>query len=182
MKKILIIAALIFVLLSLCSCYGTKDIYTVNIGDETYTIDKNNSTVSDEKNTYQYSISGTGEGYTITLTYPNGVKYVFQKQTDGFTTGLGGLEGEYDDSVFSNGVNICKALEKEAPKTKSNFGWFGTLLLTGIGVFNVCFPKVSLDLAHGWLFKNAEPTTFALNMYRISGVLCLIIALVLIFV
>lgn len=179
MKRIFITLAMAAILLIMYSCSATPDTYTVTEGGITYTVNTKNSIISDGETEYKYSISGSGSNYTITITHPDKGEFVFNKNGDGFTSGLGDLDDSYD---FENGLTLCKVLEKEAPKRTTNFGVFGSVVLLVFGMFNIFFPKTALNLAHGWLFKNAEPTAFALNMYRVSGVLLVIIALVIIFV
>ncbi len=182
MKKALIILVAVMALLCLCSCNVKQEVYTVNENGITYTVDTKSLTVSDGENTYKYTISGSANNYTITLIYPNGGEYTYQKQGNGFYSGLGSIDGSYNTEEFANGLDLCRVLEKEAPAKSFNIGAFGTVFLLAVGIFNTFFPNVSMYFSHGWLFKKAEPTRFALNMCRVSGVLCIILALAFIFV
>ena len=50
-----------------------------------------------------------------------------------------------------------------------------SLLLLGLGAWNLFAPKSAWWLARGWWYKNAEPSDLAIAAYRIGGV-CLLIA------
>jgi hypothetical protein len=56
------------------------------------------------------------------------------------------------------------------------------ILFIIIGVLNVLFPRMAWYFNAGWQFKNAEPSTAALVVARIGGVIAIIIGILLLFI
>lgn len=55
------------------------------------------------------------------------------------------------------------------------------LLLIVIGLLNLCKPEEMWYLSRGWQFKDAEPSEDAILWGRVSGVICLVIGIFLLF-
>ena len=121
---------------------------------------------------YHYQISGD----LVEVTYPNGVT-VFRKYTpNGYGGGFSGdgalyfsesdLEGYLSkDTVFQlleGGVHTGREKDRGA------YGLIG-LFCVALGAFNCFAPEKSWYLAHGWHYRNAEPSDLSLGWIRVSG-------------
>ena len=174
MKKAFAALLCVLMLLALCSCGNkTSSVYTVG----KYTVDTENGTISDGKYTYQYEFSPKTGGYALHITYPNGSYYWWNQ--DG-TSGFGGFSDNYNDSMFASGMDLRMILEQDAPKEKTQKNVFIILVLIVFGAFFTITPYTAWQLESGWKFNNAEPSDIALAVNRISGIVMLVIALILI--
>lgn len=187
MKKLLIAAISVLLVMSLCACSSSEGetgrTYTANRNGITYVIDLENGTVFDGTHTYQYEISGDSGGYSIDITYPDGSTYWWRTQSSGsFTTGSGGWSDDYHENRYVDGDTLCDVLEEIVPKEREPKNVLLIVVLLVLGSFNTFSPYTAWYLEYGWRYRNAEPSDLALGLNRLGGIAAIIFAVILIFV
>ena len=139
-----------------------------------YTIDREQGTIFDGENTYQYTYEGDSEVFTITIDYPNGGCYRYS-QSNGF--GSGSWNAKYSENFYKAGDLLADMLQDNIPKKGSARNIFVGILLMGLGTFYMVCPHAGWYLSYGWRFKDAEPSDAALIFGRISGAVVLVIGI-----
>ncbi|MDO5293713.1 MAG: hypothetical protein Q4F05_13315 [bacterium] len=182
-KRIFLIA--IILVLSLCACSSSTskaDTYTVSKEGVSYTVDRNNSVISDESHEYHYTISGTSERYDIDIIYPDDSTYWWHGDSNGaMSSSYGGGSDDYDENRYVPGGTLCDILEENELRHVSSVNIIFVIILAVIGVFNVIWPYISWYLGYGWRYRDTEPSDAALVFNRISGIILILIAIVMIF-
>ena len=175
MKRICITIMVLLLVLSLVGCgeQGPLEV-TDRYGNE-YTIDREQGTISDGENTYEYTYEGDSEVFTITIRYPNGGSYRYS-QSNGFGTGSG--NAKYSENFYVAGDLLADILQDNLPKRGSARNILAALVLIGGGIFLFACPEVAWYWESGWRYKDAEPSDVALTVTRISGVVAVIIGIV----
>ena len=181
MKKfVFCLLLLVALLLSACSNYGMEPVYTVEHNGMTFTVDANQWTITHGEDVYQVQYDQSGSTRNINITYPNGGTY-FKTQTA--TTGTAGHNKDYDPQRYVPGEILVTVLEKQTQpvkeKTTGNL-LLGVLCLV-VGAFNLFLPELAWRVQYGWVYKNSEPTNFAVFLNRITGILLVIIGAVTVF-
>lgn len=173
MKKY-ILFILISVLLAGCMVADPDSPYEVEKYNMLFTVDPVNGTVFDGTHIYEYEINGN----TTTITYPNGATYWWTQ--DG-THGTGGWDNGYSHVGFPyvSGSTLVSVLDGEQPDNKPSKNFLVTLLLGAVGIWYTVSPYSAWYMSYGWRYKDAEPSTAALVMGRVSGVLLLILSVML---
>ena len=156
----------------------------VLLGNVTYTVDTEAGTISDGENFYQYQITLRSDGYTLDITYPNGVEY-------SRTAFPGGYSEEYGEdyrstaSAYPDGDTLEEVLQQAGVVTvpqkqaqRGNKSVLLLLLLLVLGLFFAGYPYGAWYIEWGWHFKGAEPSPGALLFNRVIGILLLIGTLV----
>lgn len=166
----------------LTACHKqTVDRYTVTKNNVVYTVDTINQTITGNKYVYEYKIQGN----QYTITYPDGASFIWTQDEN---TGYGGasLDMSTDDVIL--GTTLAEILREgpagafgKSTHTSVKNIWF-ILILGAIGIGNVSSPKTGWYLRYGWKYKNAEPSDDAILFQRIGGIICLIIAVIYIFI
>lgn len=176
MKKLLLLLVSMLLLLSLCACSGSKEPYTVEEGWRTFEIDPEACTISDESDTYEYTISGDSPNYCITIKYPDGSTYYesYREKDSGTTSVTAGWSDDYSEYRYVKGSTLCNVLKEELSQPTRFALNFWAVLVIGLGVLNVAKPRIAWWLAIGWRFKDAEPSNLALILNRVGGVICII--------
>ena len=54
--------------------------------------------------------------------------------------------------------------------------WVFAIIVFVIGIWNILLPYSAWYLHSGWKYKDSEPTEFALAMYRVGGVVSVIVS------
>lgn len=176
MKKFAIFIALILVA-TLCSCSSASKEYVIEKNGISYELNTEESIIFDGKNTYVYEFEGTDSSYTVNIIYPDGSSYHW-KQRDMY--GSGGWSDDYDPSNYVSGDILRDILEEKAPKEANVNNFLVIVLFLIVGILNIVSPLSSWYLSYGWRYKNSEPSDIALVLCRVSGVICIIIAIVMI--
>lgn len=174
-------AALCLLLLTGCGKNaGDPNVYNVEYGGKTYTVDQNEQTISVDGYTCRFEITGSGSATDVTITYPDGSSWWHHWSGN---SGHGGMSADYDESRYISGYTLWNVLEQGAPRTQrgSTHAVLGFLLIL-FGVFEAGWPKVSWYLSHGWRYKNAEPSELALGLGRAAGILMIVIGIICFFV
>lgn len=157
-------------LLALCACGGAgTQPYTVTREGKTYTVDDEQSTISD--GTYTYAFAWVGD--QVTLTYPDGSTYWREYDSSGWH---GGWSDDYDPGSYADGAVLLDILNGQHSDPDSGSHLLLALLLLAVGIFNILSPKTAWMLSHGWRYKDAEPSDMALLANRLGGVLCVLAA------
>lgn len=166
---------LLFILaLLLCACGGSRQV-THTVNGITYTVDTENGTVTDGTYTYRYETDGS----TTTVTYPDGSYYWYTEHDSGsVSTGTFGSSEDYDEDRYVSGDTLANVISRAA-ESKGNPGniWAG-LLLMALGAFDAIFPHTAWWLSRGWWYRDAEPSDFALGVYRVVGVLGIVAGII----
>ena len=152
--------------------------YTATKNNIDYVVDTENKTISDGHHTYQYDFSGNSSNYSITIKYPNGATYWWNKS--GYT-GHGGWSDNYDEKRYVDGDILTEVVLEKAPREQKSGQGFAALLVAAVGVFNIMSPQTAWYLEYGWRFKNAEPSDLALGFNRVGGLIAVIVAVILLF-
>ena len=166
MKRLWGILFAIVLTISLLGCAKQETVYTVSRNNIEFQIDSEQKTVSDGNHTYRYELSGDSASYRITITYPNGSSYWFNKSG---STGYGGWSDDYNETVYISGDVLVDVVQKNVPEHTNPGKFVAALLLIALGIFDMAAPKVSWYLGYGWRYKNAEPSDAALIFARIGG-------------
>lgn len=181
MKKILAAVLCLVLMLSLCGCGEEKtsdtNIKTVNRNDIEYTIDTKERTIRDDQQVYSYTIDASG----TTIIYPDGKSFTW-KESNGISTGIASLDFDY--SVHTDPMILLDVIDS-AYHTKNgsshdNAGLGAVLII--VGIVDAIWSEKIWFLNWGWRYKNAEPSDFALGLYRVGGIIAVIVGLVLIII
>lgn len=178
MKRVIILVLLAALLL--CGC-GSKGL----------TLDTDAQTISDGKYTYQYEdelvSNALGDIRTITITYPNGGKYIWRNShTDSMDRTHYDYTDDYDEVTYAEGERLVTFLmnpESEAEKNEVSVA----LIVAGagfvvLGVLNVMFPRAFFQITEGWRYENLEPSENGLLVRGIGGAITAIGGIVLIII
>ena len=173
MKKYILLI-LISVLLAGCTVTNPDAPYEVEKYNMLFTVDPANGTVSDGTHVYEYVISGN----TTSITYPNGATYWWTQ--DG-THGTGGWDNGYSLVGFPyvSGDTLVSVLDGERPDSRPSKNFLVILLLGVVGIWYTVSPYSAWYISYGWRYKDAEPSTAALILGRVSGMLLLILSVIL---
>jgi len=157
----------------------TEHIYKVFLNDEEYLVDYAKGTITHDGAVYEYTFDD--DSYSIT--YPNGASYWMN--SDGMFTN-GGWSDNYDANTYVSGETLEEVITTAHHLRNSNRGSFKGnflvgLLVIGIGVLTISFPKTHWFMSWGWRYKNAEPSNAALTMSVITGVIIIIAGVILLF-
>lgn len=182
MKRfVLLLMVFLLILLPACSSQSAEP-YVVEKNGIEYTVDQRNGTISDGEYTYQFQIHTTPQGIQTTITYPDGSTYWLSS-----TENLGhvGWSDDYDaspDSPYSSGETLVSIAETRQPIKIEGTQVFISLILAALSIWYIVSPRSAWYLSYGWVYKGAEPSDAALVIARISGVVLLIFALIILFI
>ena len=109
-RAAVLISLLCLLLLTACGQEGTS-VYDVEYDGETYTIDEENQTITHEGAAIQVEfIRGSGSGYEVTFTYPDGSTYWWDWSDSGM--GAGGWSDDYDPERYVDGWTLQSVWEQ----------------------------------------------------------------------
>ncbi len=175
MKRIsVILLALLILVLGGCSEKSASD--PIEKNGIAYFVDTEKNTISDGSHTYQYDFSGNAESYSLTITYPDGSSYWWQKSG---AMGGGGWSEDYREDAYISGEVLSEIVLASAPSKGNSGEILGSIILLVFGGLSIAFPKVWWFLKFGWHFQDAEPSNASLVACRISGVAAIVIGVVL---
>ncbi len=174
---VLLVCVAVFALF-LCSCSEKQTDYSETRNGITYVVDTEANTVSDGTHTYVFTASGKADGYSITVSYPNGASYTANKH-------IGSWDGLID-TQYASGETLVEVI-KSAVFNESGISMTPAkvvviVFLIGLGVLNILKPKILWFLSWGWHYRDAEPSDVALVVGRVSGVIAVMVAIALLFV
>ncbi|MBR4289365.1 MAG: hypothetical protein IKT52_01845 [Oscillospiraceae bacterium] len=136
MKKLLLLILVLLMLVG-CAYEEPQTVYTVGIENVHLTVDTQNQTISDGLFTYHYTVTASGNSTRINITYPNGATYYWAWSGN---TGHGGWSEDYDDSTYTDGRTLRRALEHDPSGTQQKRERSGNpllgLLAIGLGIWN----------------------------------------------
>lgn len=173
MKKTVLL--LLLPLLLLLSACGRAEAYTVEHDGRTYLIDPRERTIISGELACKYKLSNkSGEGYHLTIRYPDGSCWYYNEE--GFIVNSGYTD-DYDPSKYLPAETLKAALDASpAAALQRSTGHPAFLLLALLGLLHAAFPQFFWYINHGWRYKNAEPSDAALGVARIVGVLAALLA------
>lgn len=181
MKRSLIIGiVLCLLLLTACGAAEVPDVYDVEYGGKTYTVDRINSTITFDGHVCRYKLTESHNTTDFEVTYPDGSGYWWTQHEYG---GGGGWSNDYSAQRYVSGETLWEVLEKERPKQErqSNY-WADGLILVIAGVFEAAAPQTAWYLSYGWRFKDAEPSELALIAGRAGGVFMIVLGIIFFFI
>ena len=184
MKKIILLLMSIVMMISVCACSSDVDTtYTVTKNGTDYVVDAENCTIFDDENVYQYTFSKSSSGYNVKITYPDGSFYSYNKEISGsISTGSGSWSDDYDEERYIDGQILCDLLIDHEPKDSKSVNPVLILVLIGVGIFFLAFPRAAWFLEYGWRYKDVEPSDVALGFQRAGGVFLIIFAVIMCFI
>ena len=175
MKKIVILLLLAALLLTACQSQP-----------RTITIDRDAGTLSDGTYTYEYTEEKYDNYHSITIYYPDGCRYYW---TDMGTEVI--EQGEYDGYTYASAQQLLDTIQGTViigqPEQSANVSdrvylILLAVVLVGLGLWETARPEQSWYLAHGWKYKDAEPSDVAIGLIRGMGILELVFAAILVIV
>ncbi len=170
------VLALLICLAFLAGCQRAESgPYTVEKDGVVYTIDMEQGTVSDGKETYQFTFFSKSNGYRLEIMYPDGSTYWWEQRAN---MGSGGWSEDYDETKYASGWDLQDVLtEGRKPAKEKNVVLI--LLLLIVGGLHTAKPDAMWYLQYGWRFQDAKPSEEALMVNRLGGVLALVVAVLL---
>lgn len=179
-KSGFLIIYIVMVLSLFCgACSTGSKVYTVQRNGQSFTIDTENSTISDGTNTYEYILNGNSSAYKLEITYPDGSTWWHSTQSGG---GAGGWSQDYDEKRYVSGDTLHDIIKENVLVQSSPKKVLLIISLCVVGIFNTAFPRAAWYLEYGWRYKSSEPSDLALVLNRLVGIAALIAAIVIIFI
>ena len=179
MKRVLLICSILLtLLLSACGASEVSTVYTVTKNNVDYVVDTENETISDGKYEYSYEFSGNKSEYSVRIKYPDGAVY---SSSVSDSWGSGSWSNGWREKGYADEDVLTDVLLEGAPKEIQLEKGLAALFLAGMGVFCIMSPESVWHLNYGWRFKNAEPSDMALGFNRMSGLIAVIAAVILLF-
>ena len=187
MKKLCCVLLVLLMILAASGCEQEDPVVTVEKNGITFTVNKENFTISDGTNVYHYNsvrVSTTvGSSTNIRIHYPNGSSYFESTKTNnGITTGNSGWSDDYDEDRYLPGAVLVDVVEQVAQiQAPRGVTWYLVLVAAVVIVFgalNIAFPCFWWQLRYGLYVRDAEPTEFAILMSRIGGGVCITIGVI----
>ena len=181
MKKVGILLLILIAAIGLAGC-GKKEYVYQDDGME-YTVNVDEDTITNERFTYTYSITDEGNVKKIEIVYPNNSKWT-KKIYDDYTT------EQYTDSraesAYVAGGTLYRMIEES-----EDIGGDGGFKLSpmkvilgiigvGIAMVPVIAPYQCWALAHGWKYRDAEPSKEYIVLSRVFGCLLAVIWIVIV--
>ena len=183
MKKVVLLVVCMLLLLSLCACSGSKEPYTVKEGWRTFEIDPEVGTISHKEDVFRYDISNDPDGYTLTITYPDGSTYfVKQQEFNSGTHRTSGHSEDYDAMRYVDGGILYNALENELPAPLFPGNPVLGFILIILGALLILIPKLFWWLKIGWLLNDAQPAKYTLIVFQVIGVLTILFGIIKLFI
>lgn len=182
MKKLIPLLLLAALLLSACvweDLSPSREPYTWGNDGKTYYIDPEAGTITCGAHTYRFEIERT----TITITYPNGARYIMTVEQE---LSYGGYTMDFDTSDitengYENGEDLMAAVEQYLPSQDTQtvsgtdvLGILCGLALCGVGLWGLLAPHSAWYVSHGWRYKDAEPSDTALMVEGVVGVIAIV--------
>lgn len=179
----LLMAAFMAVFL-LGSCVERQEEYEVERKGVVYLINTKESTISFSGQTYRYGMGDSGG----IITFPNGARFRWENREIGRfgmmeTSGnkqygadvmeMNDIAWQLLDVLENSGTGITLRISSNLPVS---------IVLFVAGILGMAVPEAVWYLEYGWRFKNAEPSQLALTMNRIGGGICILAAVVLLFI
>ena len=186
MKKALVFVLTALLALTLAACGEDRSgtaVHTPSINGTTYTVDTKNCTISDGEYTYSYEYIDYSDGYSISVSYPDGSSW-YMEERGGITQS--GHSNGYGPGAYLPGERISAlvrdALEDTAPVQRpSGARIFLAVVLLCSGALGLFSPKAAWLLEWGWRFKDAEPSGAVLFVNRVAGVVCIVAGFLVLF-
>ena len=139
---------------------------------------KSEGTISSEKGVYSFSYSSDG---TFSVIYPSGDNYSQSNINGGIVVSPG---FDFDKIIglgYIDGISLERAVQEASKSGSSNVKAVSPIISIFIVVVGVWFtwkPKSVWWFARGRMFKNVEPSDFALGRYRGVGAVVVIIGVI----
>ena len=170
MKKFAILLLMAALLLTACQSKP------VNI-----TLNRDEQTLFDGTYTYSYTEQKFGTMHIITIIYPDGGRYEWvESSTETHSNGT------YDASLYADGQQMVDAIlghvilnQPQSQRKEVSVEGIGiAILLLIAGLWEAVCPEQAWYAGHGWMFKDAEPSDFAIAMFRASGIIEIVVAII----
>ena len=142
---------------------------------------KSEGVITSDKGDYAFSYPFPD---TFSVIYPNGYEYS-HKSMNGTIAESSGSYDSTEGSGYISGISLEMAINSAAQATSAGqrvVSPIVSIILLGLGVFCIISPKSLWWLTRGWMYKNVEPSDLALGIYRVSGVIVVLIGIISFFV
>lgn len=176
MKRLSPLLLILLLFLTGCNQKQIKESYTVERDGMQFVVDTENCTITHGEDVYRYAIDEN----STTIIYPDDTYFTWNYNEYGATGGGNNFGAEYISNTIL--VDIAEEAQPRKSETKSMSVIIVSLIVGACGVIMILAPKAAWYLQHGWLFKDAEPSAAALMIGRISGVVLVIFALIILFI
>ena len=176
---------LIWFLVLLMVPFGVLVAASETDNDTAYVVNLENRTISDGQYTYHYTITSDSGCTKVTFTYPDGGTYFVEKR-NGNAFGYGG----YNAELYTDGDVLWDILEQHLAANQITLTDKGKLtfekllaafVLWGVGALQLAAPGFFAMLKVIWWVRDAEPSDFAIVMTRISGAICILVGIFILF-
>ena len=176
MKKFLAFVVLLACILALFGC--SASIKTVEKDGKSFKINTKSYTISDVAYTYNYEILSEDTSYRITIFYPDGSTYSWEKY--GYM-GIGNYSGDFREDLYSSGEILCSIINEESPKEKTKSEKATIFLAAFLFFLAALFPRQILRPRLLYLILGLETPESLVRIVRITSIIgifvCFILAL-----
>lgn len=179
MKKFIpLLLAFVLMLCLLGGCSDEDAVFYTNIDGQSTTLiyrDLDSGRLIAGKDTYEFELSSHNYNTSLTLTYPDGQVATLTRSSG--ANGSVWVDGANLNDMKSAGYmsiyEVEKALERYSPSTDDSNepkpSPLPALIATAAGLVMLFVPRAAWWLRGGWMFRDVEPSDFALGLYRVLG-------------
>ena len=169
-----------FILCLTAGCSSkSPQVTEVEYHGQLFVVNATDCTISDGKHIYHYRTTSSRDSHSTHITYPNGSTYY--SDTNGSFSSSGWSE-DYDEDLYVSGQLLLHILDLATPPKQQRGHPFLCFLFVALGIWHVVSPYSVWYFRHGWRYKDAEPSDAALTWTRISGFICIVIGIYVMFV
>ena len=183
MKRIVAVLLSILMLASVSACSANQnpESYTTTVDGITYEVDTENCRIFDGENSYDYVIEGNADDYILKITYPDNSEYSVEVHNAGDTTSSSATNNYVGDDN-ADGETLCRVLSKVTSSLNPSKNVLLIVLLFIVGLISIIKPNVLWYCSYGWMIKDAEPSDIAMTIYRVMGVVLIVVGVALIII
>lgn len=179
-KSLIKVLMLIFTgIMMFTSCTEKKEKpYEVQLEDMTFSVNPENKTILSNQQLYTYEIVDN----IISVTYPDQVEFTWTEVENGGYGSYNGLVETYNKEKYVAGDLLVEVLSSQIPKRSNSNNEVFIVILFIIGIWNAAAPSSAWYYSYGWKYKDSEPSSEALIILRLGGIVALLIGVFLTFV
>ena len=171
--------AIFFVLVALLlpGCSGQS---TYEVDGVSYTVDREEKSISVGEDTYDVKVSTVDGNEVITVTYPNGVEV---RRTNLGEHAWSDNSASADIEGYASFDTLLMIIEEAGISggRKANIPMIlAGVVLAGVGAACVAKPESIWRITEGWKYESAEPGEFFLLTFRTGGMVAVVFGAVMI--
>ncbi len=168
-RKIAVLCMMLLLLFSACK-QQRGSVYEVPAPNgSVFTVNMENNTITGSREAYHFDYQDS----TITFRYPNGQEASWTQDENGITI-------DYSDGFDVNTMMDVSVLANMLPppvQEKPLVGFLLAMLSLVLGALTVIFPKKLWYALVGWQVKDMVPSKTLLCVYRIGGVVLMLVGI-----